>query len=167
MRPDLWVVAVHDADRERELAPAGTDEQAHARPLSAVSDDHARPDSHDGTVGQDDRFGADAKPFDSATFEGFDLVINATPLGTLGARESETAATADQLRGVRVAYDLVYNPSETRFMREAREAGCASVVGGLAMLVAQAAAQFELWTGERAPFEVMREAALKKLAGGS
>ena len=47
-------------------------------------------------------------------------------------------------------------------MREAHDAGCASV-GGLAMLVAQAAAQFKLWTGEDAPVEVMRAAATKHL----
>jgi 3-dehydroquinate dehydratase/shikimate dehydrogenase len=111
------------------------------------------------------KFDADAHAREGARFDGFDLVINATPLGTSGARESETAATADQLRGVRVAYDLVYNPSATQFMREARAAGCEWVVGGLPMLVAQAAAQFELWTGESAPVEVMRSAAEKKLAG--
>ncbi len=43
-------------------------------------------------------------------------------------------------------------------MREAREAGC-DAVGGLPMLVAQAAAQFKLWTGEDAPLDVMRAAA--------
>ncbi|HVG28152.1 MAG TPA: shikimate dehydrogenase [Pyrinomonadaceae bacterium] len=106
-----------------------------------------------------DTFGADSQTLSGARFAGFDAVVNATPLGTRGARENETAASAEQLRGVRVAYDLVYNPSETRFMREARAAGCASVVGGLQMLVAQAAAQFELWTGEPAPVEVMRTAA--------
>jgi 3-dehydroquinate dehydratase/shikimate dehydrogenase len=108
-------------------------------------------------------FNADSQTLAGARFTNFDAVVNATPLGTRGAREAETPATAEQLRGVRVAYDLVYNPSETRFMREAREAGCALVVGGLPMLVAQAAAQFELWTGESAPFEVMREAAGRRL----
>lgn len=108
-------------------------------------------------------FGAEARALEGARFEGFDVVINATPLGTRGASESATAATAGQLRGARVAYDLVYNPSETLFMREARVAGCERTVGGLAMLVAQAAAQFELWTGERAPIEVMERAASGRL----
>jgi 3-dehydroquinate dehydratase/shikimate dehydrogenase len=112
------------------------------------------------------KFDADAHALDGARFDKFDLVINATPLGTRGARESETAATTDQLRGVRVAYDLVYNPSATRFMREARAAGCESIIGGLQMLVAQAAAQFELWTGNSAPVEVMRSAAEEKLTRG-
>ena len=107
-----------------------------------------------------DEFGARAAAVEGATFGGFDLVVNATPLGTRGAREDETPATAAQLRGARVAYDLVYNPRETRFLREALDAGCATV-GGLSMLVAQAAAQFKLWTGADAPLEVMRAAAEK------
>jgi 3-dehydroquinate dehydratase/shikimate dehydrogenase len=109
-------------------------------------------------------FGAESRTLAGARFDSFDLIINATPLGTRGARESETAATAEQLRGVGVAYDLVYNPSETRFLREARAARCEAVVGGLPMLVAQAAAQFELWTGAGAPFEVMEKAAEERLA---
>ncbi len=86
------------------------------------------------------------------------MVANATPLGTRGERESLTPALSAQLRGARLAYDLVYNPSETRFMREARAAGC-HALGGLPMLVAQAAEQFKLWTGEEAPRELMSEAA--------
>jgi 3-dehydroquinate dehydratase/shikimate dehydrogenase len=107
-----------------------------------------------------DRFGATSKPLDSALFEGFDVVVNATPLGTSGAQETETPATAGQLRGARLAYDLVYNPVETRFLREARDAGC-ELIGGLEMLVTQAAEQFRLWTGAVAPEAVMREAAVK------
>ncbi|HEV3469075.1 MAG TPA: shikimate dehydrogenase [Pyrinomonadaceae bacterium] len=103
-------------------------------------------------------FNAGSAPLGGASFAGFDLVVNATPLGTRGARVHETPAAAAQLRGARVAYDLVYNPAETRFLREARAAGC-ETVGGLAMLVAQAAEQFRLWTGIEAPLEVMRAAA--------
>lgn len=103
------------------------------------------------------QFGADCAPLENARFDGFDLVINATPLGTRGPGEDETPATAEQLRGARLAYDLVYNPPVTRFMREAQEAGCESL-GGLGMLVAQAAAQFRLWSGQAAPRDVMREA---------
>jgi shikimate dehydrogenase len=95
-------------------------------------------------------------------FEGFDLVINATPLGTSGAQETETPAIAAQLVGARLAYDLVYNPEETRFLREAGEAGC-ELIGGLEMLVSQAGEQFRLWTGAEAPLEVMRDAAMKVL----
>ena len=62
----------------------------------------------------------------NASFDSFDLVINATPLGMRSESEDETAATAEQLRGARLAYDLVYNPRDTRFLRAARAAGCDS-----------------------------------------
>jgi 3-dehydroquinate dehydratase/shikimate dehydrogenase len=107
-------------------------------------------------------FGAEIEQAEGASFGGFDLVVNATPLGTRGALEGETPATVPQLRGARFAYDLVYNPASTRFIREARDAGC-EILGGLPMLVAQAAAQFKLWTGEPAPLEVMRAATEREL----
>jgi len=109
-----------------------------------------------------ERFGAASKQLDSALFEGFDVVVNATPLGTSGGHETETPATAAQLRGARLAYDLVYNPVETQFLREARDAGC-ELIGGLEMLVTQAAEQFRLWTGAVAPDEVMQAAAVRGL----
>lgn len=105
-------------------------------------------------------FGADVKRLDGASFGEFELVVNATPLGTRGKSLDETPALAGQLRGVKLAYDLVYNPRETRFMREAVTAGCRAI-GGLDMLIAQAAAQFRLWTGTDAPLEIMRRAAEK------
>lgn len=108
-------------------------------------------------------FGSEAAPIEGASFDGFELVINATPLGTRGQNENKTPALVGQLRGARVAYDLVYNPSETLFLHEARAAGC-ETIGGLSMLVAQAAAQFKLWTNEDAPVEVMRAAAEAGLA---
>lgn len=108
------------------------------------------------------RFGVCRLEIEGANFEGFDVVINATPLGTAGQFENETPATAQQLRGARLAYDLVYNPVETRFLREARAAGC-DTLGGLSMLVAQAADQYCLWTGAAAPEGLMYEAAARKL----
>jgi 3-dehydroquinate dehydratase/shikimate dehydrogenase len=107
-------------------------------------------------------FGAVCEQLDGASFDGFELVIQATPLGTRGDREEATPAVSGQLRGARLAYDLVYNPQETRFLREARAAGC-ECLGGLGMLTAQAAEQFRLWTGKHAPQSVMNEAALLKL----
>jgi 3-dehydroquinate dehydratase / shikimate dehydrogenase len=85
------------------------------------------------------------EPLNDASFSGFSLVINATPLGS-GEHIDETPATTEQLSGAGCIYDLVYNPLETRFMREARNAGC-ETLGGLDMLVSQAKLQFELWTG--------------------
>jgi 3-dehydroquinate dehydratase / shikimate dehydrogenase len=82
----------------------------------------------------------------SASFAGYDLVINATPLGS-GESIDQTPATAEQLAGARYVYDLVYNPIETRLLKEACKAGC-QTIRGLEMLVAQAKIQFELWTGK-------------------
>jgi 3-dehydroquinate dehydratase/shikimate dehydrogenase len=111
-----------------------------------------------------EEFGAESAALEGARFGDFDVVVNATPLGTRGARETETPAAAGQLRGARLAYDLVYNPAETRFLREAREAGCGTL-GGLRMLVAQAEEQFRLWTGQEPPPGVMLAAAERQLPG--
>lgn len=108
------------------------------------------------------RFKAACPPQRPESFGAFDVVINATPLGTRGAAINETPAIAEQLRGVRLAYDLVYNPAETRFLHEAREAGC-DTLRGIEMLLAQATEQFKLWTGKEPDEQVMRSAALDAL----
>ena len=90
-----------------------------------------------------ERFDVACQPLDGASFASFDVVINATPLGSSGSNADQTPATAEQLRGVRLVYDLVYNPAETRFMREAKSVGC-QTLGGLEMLVAQATLQSKL-----------------------
>lgn len=109
-----------------------------------------------------DQFEVSCRSLADAAFSEFDIVVNATPLGTRGESETETPATAEQLGGVRLAYDLVYNPLETQFLREARQAGC-ETVGGLEMLIAQAVAQFRLWTGREPDVESMRDAAKRAL----
>ena len=81
----------------------------------------------------------------SATFDGYDLVVNTTPLGS-GEHIDESPVTAEQLAGACYVYDLIYNPMETKLLREARKVGC-ETLGGFEMLVAQAKCQFELWTG--------------------
>lgn len=91
------------------------------------------------------------------------MVVNTTVLGMSGHQEQQTPANAAQLQGARLAYDLVYNPSETRFLREAEQMGC-ETLGGLSMFVAQAAEQFRLWTGREAPSDVMHAAAVEALA---
>lgn len=93
----------------------------------------------------------------------WDVLVNTTPAGT-APRTDETPIPQELLTGSLV-YDLVYNPIETRLLREARAAGCRTL-GGLDMLVAQAQTQFEWWTGIRAPVQVMREAAIAALRAG-
>jgi shikimate 5-dehydrogenase len=56
----------------------------------------------------------------------------------------------------------VYNPSDTRLLHEAAQAGTRAI-GGLEMLIAQGAKQFEIWTGAEAPVEAMAAAVKKKL----
>jgi shikimate dehydrogenase len=86
----------------------------------------------------------------------WDVLVNATPVGSAAAPD-ETPVPAQAHRAGTVVFDMVYDPVETRFLREARAAGC-TVVDGREMLVAQAAAQFETWTGVEAPVDVMRAA---------
>jgi len=109
-----------------------------------------------------DEFNIECKPLSAASFADYEIVINATPLGTRGRLENETVANAEQLRGVRLVFDLVYNSLETRFMKEAKQAGC-DRIGGLEMLVEQGAAQFNLWIPATAPVEAMRDAARRAL----
>jgi len=96
---------------------------------------------------------AKGEPLAAALFAGYDVVINATPA---------SPAVAEQLAGVRLAYDLIYNPIETQFLKEACAAGC-ETLGGLPMLVAQARRQFELWTGKNPDAELMYDAAAAAL----
>lgn len=91
----------------------------------------------------------------------WDMLINCTPVG-MYPRVDETPIDREHLTG-RYVYDLVYNPTVTRLLREASRAGL-QTIGGLDMLVAQAQEQFQWWTGSRPPSGAMREAALKRLA---
>jgi len=101
----------------------------------------------------------------SANYSDFDIVVNTTPVGTQGKSQDASAATAEHLKGVRLIYDLIYNPAETQLLREAKAAG-AETLGGFDMLLSQAAKQFEIWTGQDAPVETMAVAARKKLNDG-
>jgi 3-dehydroquinate dehydratase / shikimate dehydrogenase len=87
----------------------------------------------------------------------WDILINATPVGS-GALVDETPLPAKLHRRGTVVLDMVYDPLETRFLRDAQAAECI-IVDGLEMLLAQAVAQFETWTGVEAPVEVMRQTA--------
>ena len=106
-----------------------------------------------------DAIGCGHGPLADLSCHAWDILINATPVGSAAA-PSETLVPASLHRRGTVVLDMVYDPLETRLLREAQAAGC-TVVDGLEMLLAQAAAQFETWTGQEAPVEAMREAAVR------
>ena len=84
-----------------------------------------------------------------------DLIVNTTSLGMTGAQEGETPYPAEAFRGNGIAYDLIYTPFRTRFLREAEAAGWTGL-SGLDMFIAQGDAQFHLWTGRHLPPEAVR-----------
>ena len=92
-----------------------------------------------------------------------DLVVNATPLG-LKAGDPLPFDPAP-LPSSALVMDLVYNPPVTPLLEKARLLGLTGV-GGMGMLVHQAAFSWEIWTGLLAPVEVMREAARSALRHG-
>ena len=135
----------------RALAGAGADRVAVAnrRPERAVP--AARLAGDIGAVaGSDDLAAAD-------------LVVNATPAG-MG---DDRSVPFDPVRCAEhaVVVDLVYHPETTALLAAAAEAG-RRTVGGIGMLVHQAARAFELWTGVAPPIEAMGEAARRNLPDG-
>jgi shikimate dehydrogenase len=76
-----------------------------------------------------------------------DVLINATSLG-MDPRDGETPVPKELLKKGMVVMDIVYEPLQTRLLREAKEKGCVTV-DGLEMLIRQGMAQFEIWTGRR------------------
>jgi shikimate dehydrogenase len=90
-----------------------------------------------------------------------DLIVNATPLGMGGSTELPLAPSA--LRQGQVVADLVYHPLRTPLLTAAASVG-ATPIGGLGMLVGQAAVAFERWTGVPADRAAMREGAERELA---
>jgi shikimate dehydrogenase len=89
-----------------------------------------------------------------------DLVVNATPVGMVGDGSVThiPVVSAESLGRGQVVVDLIYEPAETEWMAAATRSG-ATVLGGLGMLVHQAAAQLALWTGMDPPVEAMWAAA--------
>ncbi len=85
-----------------------------------------------------------------------EVVINATSIG-LGDAEARVPLAVPTLEPDMVVADVIFNPPETRLIRDARQRGC-QTLDGLGMLVNQAVIAFKIWTGQDASPEVMRDA---------
>jgi shikimate dehydrogenase len=82
------------------------------------------------------------------------VLIHCTPIG-MSPKTDASCVPPSLLHAGLAVMDIVYNPRETKLLKDAMRAGC-TAVPGLEMFLHQAVAQFELWTGRPAPIDVMR-----------
>jgi shikimate dehydrogenase len=90
-----------------------------------------------------------------------DILINATPVGSY-PKLNESVVPKDLINSDMMVFDVVYNPKETKLIRDAKEMG-AKTIPGYEMFVGQGAASFKLWTGMDAPINIMKRAVLRAL----
>ncbi|MDX1683062.1 MAG: shikimate dehydrogenase, partial [Phycisphaeraceae bacterium] len=106
-----------------------------------------------------------AAPLENLCKSCCEIFVNCTPVG-MHPNVDETplpeSNRPDDFGEGTVVFDTVYNPVQTRLLKEAAEAG-ATTVAGTEMFVGQAAAQFEAWTGEEAPLDVFRDVLSEQL----
>jgi 3-dehydroquinate dehydratase/shikimate dehydrogenase len=104
-----------------------------------------------------------AAPLDDLSGSCCEVYINCTPIGMHPQVDATPMPELpDAIGDQTVVFDTIYNPIDTRLLREARAAG-AMTISGVEMFVRQGAAQFEQWTGKSAPREVFRRTLLRQL----
>jgi shikimate dehydrogenase len=108
--------------------------------------------------------GAEFQPLTPTLRLDCDALINTTPVG-MTPHSGRSPVSPKALTEEMVVMDIVYNPLKTKLLQDAEAAGCRTV-DGTAMFVYQGALQFELWTGEKAPVELMRQTVLAALGQG-
>jgi shikimate dehydrogenase len=104
---------------------------------------------------------ADFLPLNELPPNRYEILINTTPIGMHPETDASPIPKNDLSKEM-VVMDIVYNPLETQFLKDAAARGC-QTINGADMFVFQGAYQFELWTGQKAPVEVMRQTALEVL----
>ena len=105
-------------------------------------------------------FSCEAAGLDALKDLNAEIVINCT---SVGMHPKTAASPLEEIPpSVKVVFDTIYNPIETRLLQQARTSGCACILG-LEMFVNQAVAQFEIWAQDRAPRDVMRKVVLDRL----
>lgn len=82
----------------------------------------------------------------------FHLLVNTTPLGMMPDTEASPLPENINISQSTIVYDLIYNPRETKLVRQAKQQGCRAT-SGLGMFIEQAALSFQIWTGHNPPRE--------------
>ncbi len=85
-------------------------------------------------------------------FHSSKLIVNSTSVGMFPDVDDSPTNLKESFHKDQLVFDMIYNPTETKLLKLAKQQGAASL-GGLKMLVHQAAKSFELWTGEEPPVE--------------
>lgn len=84
------------------------------------------------------------------------ILVNGTSVGMAPNTDRTMIEDTSMFRPDLFVFDVIYNPKETRLLREAKAAGC-KTANGMYMLLYQGAASFKLWTGEDMPVEIIKE----------
>jgi shikimate 5-dehydrogenase len=90
-----------------------------------------------------------------------DIIINATPAG-MKPNINSSVIPKEFLRKQMVVFDIVYNPLETKLLKDAKKVGCRTI-SGVEMLLEQAFASFEIFTGMKASQEKIRKDVYREL----
>jgi shikimate 5-dehydrogenase len=104
--------------------------------------------------------GGEVVPRRALQSESFDAILNATPIG-MHPNDRVSPLSSRELN-CRLVMDLINRPQRTQLLKLAAHKGIATVCG-VEMFVPQGVAQWELWTGQRAPESAMRKAVLRAL----
>jgi shikimate dehydrogenase len=88
--------------------------------------------------------GIDYDRINANTFDNYQIIINATPVGTSPNVEAFPLIPYEYFTEKHIAYDLIYNPAETQFLKKAKQQG-AQIKNGLDMLIFQAEKAWKIW----------------------
>lgn len=113
-----------------------------------------------------ENFEADAEFVPAGEYEKLkasEIVVNATGVG-MGASIGKSPVPADIFSSEQFCFDACYNPDKTQFLLDAEACGC-RILNGLGMSLYQGAAQIEIWTGVKAPVDVMKQELMDILEG--
>ncbi len=98
-----------------------------------------------------------ARTADRMPLQGFDIIINATPVGMHGHEHEEALVDETVVGQAKIVFEMVYRPRETALTRLARRLGI-EVIDGLEMFLEQGVQQWALWTAQKPPVEAMQQA---------
>ena len=106
--------------------------------------------------------GVNSDSIKNINLDDVDILINTTPIGMHPNINDTPVALARDMHEDMVVFDAVYNPNETSLLKEAIKAN-AKPVYGIKMLLYQGVESFNIWTGKKAPLDVMEDALIKTL----